>query len=88
MDPRYFTTLAHKFQSVLDEESLNERGQALGLVQRKRLVTPFRIGLSVIGSMATQQIHTIADLHRQFNEWWELDTDYNAFYNLNVARTN
>ena len=80
MDPRHFTTLAHKFQSVLDEEVLNERGQVLGLVQRKRLVTPFRIGLSVIGSMATQQVHTIADLHRQFNELWELDTDYNAFY--------
>ena len=80
MDPRHFTTLAHKFQSVLDEEVLNERGQALGLLQRKRLVTPFRIGLSVMGSMATQQVHTIADLHRQFNELWELDTDYNAFY--------
>ena len=80
MDPRPFTTLAHQFQSVLDEEVLNERGQALGLVKRKRLVTPFRIGLSVMGSMATHQVHTIADLHRQFNEWWELDTDYHAFY--------
>jgi hypothetical protein len=49
-------------------------------LMRKRLVTPFRIGLSVMGSMATQQVHTIADLHRQFNEWWELGTDYNAFY--------
>jgi hypothetical protein len=25
--------------------------------------------------MATQQVRTIADLHRQFNELWELDTD-------------
>src|SRR5688572_15302444 len=33
-----------------------------------------------MGSMATQQVHTIADLHRQFNELWELDTDDNAFY--------
>jgi transposase len=49
-------------------------------LMRKRLVTPFRIGLSVMGSMATQQVHTIADLHRQFNEWLELGTDYNAFY--------
>ena len=30
--------------------------------------------------MATQQVQTIAALHRQFNELWELDTDYNAFY--------
>ena len=41
---------------------------------------PFRLGLSVMASMATQHVQTIADLHRQFNELWELDTDYNAFY--------
>ena len=80
MDPRQFTTMANKFQSILDEEVLNERGQALGLLKRKRLVTPFRLGLSVIASMATQHVQTIADLHRQFNELWELDSDYNAFY--------
>ena len=62
---------------ILDEEVLNERGQALGLLKRKRLVTPFRMGLSVMASMATQQVQTIADLHRQFNELWELDSDYN-----------
>jgi Transposase DDE domain len=80
MDRQQFTTMAHKFQSVLDEEVLNERGQALGLVKPQRLVTPFRLGLSVMASMATQHVQTIADLHRQFNELWELDTDYNAFY--------
>jgi hypothetical protein len=31
------------------------------------------LGLSVTASMATQQVRTIADLHRQFNEWWELE---------------
>ena len=80
MDRQQFTTMANKFQSVLDEEVLNERGQALGLLKRQRLITPFRLGLSVMGSMATQHVQTIADLHRQFNELWELDTDYNAFY--------
>ena len=80
MDPQQCIIMANKFQSVLDEEVLNERGKALGLVQRKRLITPFRLGLSVMGSMATQHVQTIADLHRQFNELWELDTDYNAFY--------
>lgn len=77
MDPRQVTTMANKFQAVLDEEVLNERGEALGLLKRKRLVTPFRMGLSVIASMATQHVQTIADLHRQFNELWGLDTDYN-----------
>jgi hypothetical protein len=80
MDPRQVTTMAKKFQSVLDEKILNERGRALGLLKRKRLVTPFRMGLSVMASMATQHVQSIANLHRQFNELWQLDTDYNAFY--------
>ncbi len=80
MDSQHCISMANKFQSVLDEKVLNERGQALGLVKRKRLITPFRLGLSVMASMATQQVQTLADLHRHFNELWELDTDYNAFY--------
>jgi hypothetical protein len=72
--------MAHKFQAVLDADILNERGRQLGFVKRQRLLTPFRLGLSVMASMATQQVHTIADLHRQFHELWDLDSDYNAFY--------
>ena len=30
--------------------------------------------------MATQHVQTIADLHRQFSELWDLDTDYKVFY--------
>ncbi|HZM25133.1 MAG TPA: IS4 family transposase [Anaerolineales bacterium] len=80
MDRQQVTTMANKFQAVLDVDVLNERGQQLGLAKRKRLITPFRLGLSVIASMATQQVQTIADLHRQFNELWQIETDYNAFY--------
>src|SRR6266704_1043448 len=79
MDPQQFTTMANKFQSVRDEEVLNERGKHLGFATRERLITPFRLSLSVIASMATQHVQTIADLHRQFNELWALDTDSNAF---------
>lgn len=81
MEPQQLTTMANKFQSVLDENILNERGKALSLAERLRLVTPFRLSLSITASMATQQVRTIADLHQQFNELWELDTYYNAFYN-------
>jgi hypothetical protein len=87
MDPQQFTTMANKFQSVLDEEVLNERGKHLGFAKRERLITPFRLSLSVIASMATQHVQTIADLHRQFNELWELDTDYNAFYKQRLKST-
>src|SRR5688572_6852644 len=80
MDRQQVITMANKFQSVLDADVFNERGQQLGFAKRKRLITPFRLGLSVIASMATQHVQTIADLHRQFNELWQLETDYKAFH--------
>ena len=81
MDPQQFSTIANKFQAVLDADVLNTRGKQLDFSKRKRLITPFRFGLSVVASMAIQQVQSIADLHRQFNELWELESDYKAFYN-------
>ena len=80
MEQPQFTTMATKFQSVLDANVLNERGKRLGFAKRERLITPFHLGLSVVASMATQQVQTIADLHRQFNALWAFDPDYKAFY--------
>jgi hypothetical protein len=80
MEQPQFTTMANKFQSVLDANVLNERGKQLGFAKRERLITPFHLGLSVVASMATQQVQSIADLHRQFNALWAFDTDYKAFY--------
>jgi len=80
MDLQQSTIMANKFQAVLDADVLNARGKQLGFAKRERLITPFRLGLSVVASMATQQVQTIADLHRQFNELWAFESDYKAFY--------
>lgn len=87
MDLQQFTTAANKFQSVLDAPVLNERGNQLGFAERERLITPFRFGLSVVASMATEQVSSIADLHRQFNDLWELESHYRSFYNQLVKDT-
>src|SRR5439155_13623382 len=81
MDPQQLTSMAHKFQAVLDADVLNERGEQLGFCQRQRLITPFRFGLSVIASMATEQVASLADFHRQFNDLWDGESTYKAFYN-------
>jgi len=81
MDPQQLTMMANKFQSVLDASVLNDRGKQLGLSKRQRIITPFRFGLSVVASMATEQVASIADLHRQFNDLWEVESSYKAFYN-------
>src|SRR5207253_9730778 len=80
MDRQQSAIMANKFQAVLDADVLNERGKQLGFAKRERLITPFRLGLSVVASMATQQVQTIADLRRQFYELWAFESDYKAFY--------
>lgn len=81
MDLQQSTMMANKFQSVLDASVLNDRGKQLGFAERERLLTPFRFGLSMVASMATEQVSSVADLHRQFNDLWDLDTHYRGFYN-------
>jgi len=73
--------MANKFQAVFAISVLNERGNQLAFCQRQRLMTPFRLGLSVIASMATEQVPSIAALYRNFNALWAMKSSYKAFYN-------
>ncbi len=81
MDLQQLTIMAKKFQSVFDAPTLDDRGIALDFCQRQRLITPYRFGLSVVASMATQKVESIADLQRQFNGLWDFDVSYKAYYN-------
>jgi hypothetical protein len=80
MDRQQLTIMANKFQSVFDASRLDTRGNDLEFCERHRLITPFRFGLSVLASMAAQQVHSIADMHRDFNALWDFDVTYKAFY--------
>jgi hypothetical protein len=80
MDRKQLSIMASKFQSVLDASTLDARGDHLAFCQRQRLITPFRFGLSVVASMASKQVHSIADLHRDFNALWDMKVSYKAFY--------
>jgi hypothetical protein len=81
MDSQQHHIMANKFQSVLDADNLNERGKAIGFSKRHRLITPFRLALSIMASMASKQVETLADLHRHLNDFWQLYSSYKAFYN-------
>ena len=81
MDSQPLTIMANKFQAVFAISVLNERGNQLAFCQRQRLMTPFRLGLSVIASMATEQVPSIAALYRNFNALWAMKSSYKAFYN-------
>jgi hypothetical protein len=81
MDRQQVTMMANKFQSVFDASLLNERGNQLEFCWRQRQITPFRFGLSIVASMASQEVQSLADLQRHFNALWDTEVSYKAFYN-------
>src|SRR5262249_47355010 len=46
-----------------------------------RTITPFRLGLALTATCASQRVETLADFHRGFNAVFDTTITYKAFYN-------
>jgi hypothetical protein len=66
---------------VLGSGALTELGYETGFTQRLREVTPQRLALSMVGTMAAQRVETIADLQRAFNALSGSTVQYKPFHN-------
>jgi hypothetical protein len=80
MDRQQLTMMANKFQSVFDASLLNERGSQREFCRRQRQMTPLRFGLSVVASMAAQEVQSLADLPRHFHALWDAEVSDKALY--------
>ena len=81
MDHRQLSMVADKFQWVFSEALLNACGKEAKLCRRQRVITPFRLGLALTATCASQQVETIADFHCGFNALFGTTITYKAFYN-------
>src|SRR5215470_12465111 len=81
MDQGQLSMVADKFQWVFSEPLLNACGTEAKLCRRQRLITPFRLGLALTATCASQRVETVADFHRGFNALWGTTITYKAFYN-------
>jgi hypothetical protein len=59
--------VADKCQWVFAEALLNACGKDVKFCRRQRVITPFRLGLALTATCASQQVETIADCHGGFN---------------------
>jgi len=59
--------VADKFQWVFSESLLNACGKDVKFCRRMRTITPFRLGLALTATCASQRVETVADLHCGFN---------------------
>src|SRR5438132_9032678 len=67
MDHRQLSMVADKFQWVFSEPLLNACGKDVKFCRRQRIITPFRLGLALTATCASQRVETLADFHRGFN---------------------
>src|SRR5438270_1968615 len=81
MDHGHLTMVADKFQWVFSETLLNACGTDVKFCRRQRVITPFRLGLVLTATCASQRVETLADLHCGFNALCGTAVTYKAFYN-------
>jgi Transposase DDE domain len=81
MDHGQLSMVADKFQWVFSEPLLNACGKDVMFCRRQRVITPFRLGLALTATCASQRVETIADFHCGFNALFGTTITYKAFYN-------
>src|SRR2546426_2474056 len=81
MDHGQLSMMADKFQWVGSKPVLNAWGTEGKFCRRQRIITPFRLGLALTATCASQRIETLADFHRGFNAFWGTTITYKAFSN-------
>src|SRR5215217_5757010 len=67
MDHGQLSMVVDKFQWVFSEALLNACGKDVKFCRRQRGITPFRLGLALTATCASQRVETIADFHCGFN---------------------
>ena len=80
MDHGQLSMVVDKFQWVFSESLLNACGKDVKFCRRQRVITPFRLGLALTATCASQRVETIADFHCGFNALFGTTITYKAFY--------
>jgi Transposase DDE domain len=81
MDHGHLSMVADKFQWVFSEALLNTCGTDVKLCRRQRVITPFRLGLALTATCASQYVETLADFHGGFNALFGTTVPSKAFSN-------
>ena len=67
--------------SVSSPAALDDLGRRVAFCHRERLVTPWRLVLSLLASHATGPVETLADMQRQFHALFGTTVAYKPFHN-------
>lgn len=81
MGQKNLSNIGRRLTLVLGAERVNGLGRAVRFCQRERIITPYRLALSLVASCATMRVQTLADVHRTFNALFATTVAYKPFHN-------
>ena len=87
MGRRTVTQFANQIKRVLSPTVINDLGREAGFCVRERLVTPYRLVVSLLAGHAMGRVETLADIQRQFNALFATTVAYKPFHNQLAKRT-
>ena len=79
MDHGQLSMVVDKCQWVFSAALLNACGTDVKFCRRQRVITPFRLGLALTATGASQRVETSADFHCGFNALCGTTVTYKAF---------
>ena len=65
---------------VLGELKINEIGKNVNFCNRKRVIKPFELVMSLITALGDKSVDTVTDLHRYFVKLTETDVQYKLMW--------
>ena len=86
MGPGDLSHFVEQFKGVLSEQRINSLGRLTRFCQRERVITPYRLAMSALGSCATTRVETLADMQRHFNALFGTTVAYKPFHNQLAKR--
>ena len=66
---------------------VNDLGRDVGFCFRERVITPYRLVLSLLAGHAMGKVETLADIQRQFNALFATTVAYKPFHNQLAKRS-
>lgn len=81
MERTEVTTWTRKLASVLSEAKINEIGKATRFFRRERIVTGYRMAMTLLSVFASSRVETLADVQRGFNGLFDCQMAYKPFHN-------
>jgi hypothetical protein len=81
MGREQLSKFVNQFKRVMSPERVNELGRTVRFCRRERVITPYRLAVSLLASCATMRVESLADIQRCFNALFGTTVAYKPFHN-------